>query len=622
MIKNIIATIALLLIVFPAVYSQAPAIEWQKCFGGIGPQGCYDAQVTTDGIIACGTIQSAANGDISTDTHGGGDFWIVNLDPSGTIIWDKTLGGTNDEIPHKIQQTSDGGYIVVGSTRSNNTGDVGSNHGGLDYWVVKLNNLGAIVWAKTFGGSNDDIAYGVQQTNDGGYIVCGESYSTDGDITAAHGDRDYWVLKLDSFGNLVWQKSLGGSGVDFFANSIKQTTDGGYIVTGGTSSTDGDVSNPNAVFGIAWIVKLNAGGSIEWQKTYGSLSTGEYGSGICQTNDGGYAATGTCYGNSGDVTGNHGLTDFWVIKLDALGNLIWQKSFGGTMLDEPKCIIQCSDGNLLVTGLTFSTNGDITGNNGNADYWVIKVSMTGSLIWQKTLGGSSGEFAMSISESADHGYVIGGSANSSNSGDVGTNHESGFGDYWIVKLVADVVPVKLTRFDAVAKGNDVICDWQTQMEQNSSYFIVERSKDAIFFNEAGSVRAGGNSSLPLNYSFTDKNILLADNNYLYYRLKMVDIDGTIEYSNIVAVKLKHSAALSVYPDPVVDKMALNFISDRNDKADLTIFNATGVKVYEHSIAIIKGSNTANVNVHSFPAGGYLIVLKGRNQYFARFIKNK
>lgn len=183
------------------------------------------------------------------------------------------------------------------------------------------------------------------------------------------------------------------------------------------------------------------------------------------------------------------------------------------------------------------------------------------------------------------------------------------------------MPVKLTKFDAIAKGNDVRCNWQTQIEQNSSHFIVERSNDAIHFNEAGIVRGAGNNSVPINYSFTDKKILLADYRYLYYRLKMVDIDGTYEYSDIVAIKLKLSSALSVYPNPVVSKMILGFISDRNDNSSLVVFNSTGIKVYEKSIEIIKGNNNIQLNINSLPAGAYFILLNGKNQYSTRFLKN-
>ena len=184
------------------------------------------------------------------------------------------------------------------------------------------------------------------------------------------------------------------------------------------------------------------------------------------------------------------------------------------------------------------------------------------------------------------------------------------------------MPVILSNFDAITKGQDVICEWETMQEQNSSHFIVERSNDGLHFIETGSVRAAGNSALPLHYNFTDKNILLTINDYLYYRLKMFDIDGSYKFSNIETVKLKHLSELSVYPNPVVDKVTLNFISAINEKANLVIFSSIGVKVYEQVLTINIGNNKVPVDTHSLSAGGYFIVLNGQKHYFASFIKNK
>ncbi len=162
------------------------------------------------------------------------------------ISWQKCFGGSKSEEAKSIQQTSDGGYIVAGYSASTN-GAVTENHGDSDYWVVKLNSTGNISWQKSFGGSYHDEARSIQQTSDGGYIVAGYSESTDGDVTGNHGDSDYWVVKLNSTGNILWQKSLGGSDDDE-ANSIQQTSDGGYIVAGYSQSTDGDVTGHHGSF--------------------------------------------------------------------------------------------------------------------------------------------------------------------------------------------------------------------------------------------------------------------------------------------------------------------------------------------------------------------------------------
>ena len=169
------------------------------------------------------------------------------------IEWQKSLGGTNDENAYSIQQTADGGYIAAGYSKSSN-GDVTGNHGFYDYWVVKLDGAGNIQWQKCLGGTSYDQAFSIQQTADGGYVVAGWSYSNDGDVTGNHGGDDYWVVKLDTAGIIQWQKSLGGTNDDY-AQSIQQTADWGYVIAGGSGSNDGDVTG-NHGGADYWIVKL------------------------------------------------------------------------------------------------------------------------------------------------------------------------------------------------------------------------------------------------------------------------------------------------------------------------------------------------------------------------------
>ncbi len=176
----------------------------------------------------------------------------------GSHKWEKSLGGSGNDIIYRgkrsIEQTSDGGYILAGESTSSD-GDVTGNHGGsYDYWIVKLDNTGAISWEKSLGGSDDDKPYSIEQTSDGGYIVAGQSLSTDGDVTGNHGNYDYWVVKLDNTGAISWQQSLGGSDYDI-AYSVEQTSDGGYAIAGGSYSIDGDVTGNHGAYDY-WIVKL------------------------------------------------------------------------------------------------------------------------------------------------------------------------------------------------------------------------------------------------------------------------------------------------------------------------------------------------------------------------------
>jgi hypothetical protein len=280
------------------------------------------------------------------------------------------LGGSSDEWASSIQQTFDGGYIVAGYTYSND-GDVSGNHGNRDGWVVKLDASGSLLWQKCLGGNSSDWARSIQQTSDGGYIVAGETHSNDGDVSGHHGNGDGWVVKLDASGNLLWQKCLGGSSYDS-VSSIQQTSDGGYIVAGSTYSNDGDVSG-NHGNDDSWVVKLDASGNLLWQKCLGG-SNWDYAESIQQTSDGGYIVAGITFSNDGDVSGYHGEGDGWIVKLDASGNLLWQKCLGGSYREWAYSIQQTSDGGYIVAGYTNSNDGDVSGNHGGEDGWVVKLA--------------------------------------------------------------------------------------------------------------------------------------------------------------------------------------------------------------------------------------------------------
>ena len=276
--------------------------------------------------------------------------------------------------------------------------------------------------------------------------MAGSTASTDGDVTGSHGGYgdsafDAWVVKLNATGGLVWQKCLGGSDRDG-ANAVQQTADGGYIVAGITVSTDGDVTG-NHGSSDAWVMKLNATGDPVWQRCLGGTSYDEANA-VQQTADGGYIVAGETRSADGDVTGNHGgYGDFWVVKLDATGSIVWQKCLGGSGEDIAHAIQQTADGGYLVAGSTQSTNGDVSGVHGGygytpVDVWVVKLDATGGLVWQKCLGGSSSDWAFAARQTADGGYIIAGETYSTD-GDV-TGFHGDYVDVWVVKLGAVLVP--------------------------------------------------------------------------------------------------------------------------------------------------------------------------------------
>jgi uncharacterized delta-60 repeat protein len=410
--------------------NKSAIIDWQKSLGGSDNDRAYYVQQTTDGGYIIAGYSHSNDGDVSGN-HGGPDYWIVKLTSTVEIDWQKSLGGSGEDWAYSIQQTTDGGYIIAGSSVSND-GDVSGNHGFSDYWIVKLTSTGDADWQKSLGGSGHDVAHFIQQTTDGGYIIAGHSNSYDGDVSGQHGKYDYWIVKLTSTGELEWQKSLGGSDSDY-AYSIQQTTDGGYIIAGYSQSIDGVISGEHGNYDY-WIVKLTSTGEIDWQKALGG-SDGDYAYSIQQTTDGGYIVAGSSTSDNGDVSGNHGNSDSWIVKLTSTGEIDWQKSLGGSDSDAASSIQQTTDGGYIVAGSSTSDDGDVSGNHGDFDYWIVKLTSTGEIDWQKSLGGSDSDAASSIQQTTDGGYIVAGSS-TSDDGDVSGHHgsEINSSDYWIVKI--------------------------------------------------------------------------------------------------------------------------------------------------------------------------------------------
>ena len=339
--------------------------------------------------------------------------------------WAKTYGGSNNDRAFSIQQTSDGGYIAAGYTES-------FGAGGRDIWVLKLDSNSTIEWQRAFGGSDDEWANSIQQTSDGGYIAAGISFSF------GAGSGDFWILKLDSTGNIEWQVTYGGSKKDY-AKSIQQTSDGGYIVEGQTYSFG---SGWNDI----WILKLSSVGEIEWQRTYGGRSD-EQAWWIQQTNDGGYIAAGVSF------SFGSGYSDFWVLKLDSEGNIEWLQTYGGRYNDGISVIQETSDGGYVATGFTdfFST--------GYSDIWILKLDSEGEMEWQRTYGGSNSDYGHFIQQTSDEGYIVSGCTFS---------FGNGSRDGWIVKLtsIGDI------EWQHTYGGSGYDCAHSIQQTSNRGYIAA------------------------------------------------------------------------------------------------------------------------------------------------------
>jgi|GEM_PF-2495780 len=410
-------------------YTFSVSLALSKCFGGIYNDYLNSIIQTSDGgYMAVGDMNST-DGDFSAN-HGDYDGWIIKVDSNGNKLWIKCFGGNSTDLLRSIIQTSDGGCIAVGYTKSSD-GDLSGSRDSLDGWIIKLDSNGNKLWSNCFGGSGNDYLNIIVQTADGGYIAAGETLSSDGDFSEHHGGyTDGWIIKLDSNGNKLWSKCFGGSDDDSLKGII-QLSDGGYIAIGSTMSTNGEFSEHNGGRTDGWIIKVSSAGNKLWSKCFGGNGN-DYLSNITQTSDGGYIAAGETSSTDGDFSGNHsGKTDGCMIKFDAADNKVWSKCFGGTDYDSLTDIIQTIDGGYMASGYAKSNDGDVSDSHGDYDGWIIKVNSSGNKEWSKCFGGSNIDYLYKLLQTSDNGFCTVGYTKS-NDGDVSGYHSNR--DGWILKL--------------------------------------------------------------------------------------------------------------------------------------------------------------------------------------------
>ncbi|MBL0050532.1 MAG: hypothetical protein IPP29_02910 [Bacteroidetes bacterium] len=395
--------------------------------------------VTTGGYLFGGTSFSNFSGDKSENSNGFEDYWIIKIDTLGNIVWQNTIGGSGHDMLTCIISTSNGGFLLGGWSDSPISGDkTVDSKGSYDYWILKIDSLGNIVWQNSIGGSSADYLSSISLSIDGGFLLGGYSASSiSGDKTeGCNGFWDYWVVKIDSVGNIVWENTIGGNSADYLI-SIASAPDGGFVLAGNSNSNISGDKTENCIGDIDyWAVKIDSLGTIIWQNTIGSNTT-DYLATIVNLLTGDYVLGGSSTANiSGDKTENsNGLSDYWVVKIDSLGKIVWQNTVGGNQDESLSAIVADPNGDLILAGSSNSNvSGDKTENRfGIADYWIIKFDSTGNILWQNTIGGN-GQNGLSAIVCDHYGdYVLGGYSNSNISGNKTENSNGGY-DNWIVKL--------------------------------------------------------------------------------------------------------------------------------------------------------------------------------------------
>ena len=436
-----------------------PGITWAKCFGGHETEIARQIVQTTDGGYLVLGSTTSWDGDVvglHDSVANFQDFWLLKLDASGGIVWKKCIGGSEKDFPTGIIKTKDGGYALCGYTWSTDRDAAGNiNFYSADFWVLKYSATDTLQWQHTYGGYQDDKAFSIAETTDGGYVVAGNTASPDGFVTGLHGMTDFWLVKIDSVGALKWQKCFGGSANET-ANAVVQTSDGGFVLCGSTNSSDSEVTGTRIDISgrnswDIWVVKTDTVGHLEWEKTYGG-SQNDYGYSITQNKDGGYTLFGkTDFGRND--SGYYFYDDYWLIKVDSAGTVLWQQGYGGSYYDEATTMTPCKDGGYLLAGNTWSDDREVSGNHGGFDAWLVKIDSIGKVEWKQCYGGTKDEVPYGVIETNDGGYAFVGSTNSYD-GDVSGLHGNCYydaaqndsvctTDFWVVKLDKFVPEAKL-----------------------------------------------------------------------------------------------------------------------------------------------------------------------------------
>ncbi|TKJ41065.1 hypothetical protein CEE37_05205 [candidate division LCP-89 bacterium B3_LCP] len=377
-----------------ATFAQ-PATSWTQTFGGSSVDLGKSVQQTTDGgfIIAGETVSYGA---------GGYDVYLVKTDASGNEQWSQTFGGNLNDYGYSVQQTSDGGYIIAGGTISYGAGMY-------DIYLIKTDASGNERWSQPFGGSDFEQGYSVQQTSDGGYIVVG------GSASFGAGSDDVYLIKTDASGNQQWSQTFGGSFSDW-GHSVQQTSDGGYIIAGITWSYGAGNWD-------VYLIKTDALGTEQWSQVFGG---GEYDYGyyVQQVGYNGYIIAGSSSSN-----GTAGGQDVYLIKTDAAGIEQWSQTFGGNDSDEGMSVQQTNDGGYIIAGSSSSN-----GTAGNQDVYLIKTNVAGIEQWSQTFGGNDSDEGMSVQQTSDGGYIIAGRTES---------FGSGSSDIWLIRLDSETGMIEL-----------------------------------------------------------------------------------------------------------------------------------------------------------------------------------
>lgn len=381
-----------------------------RVFGGSGADTGRSIIQTADGGLAILGFSESTDGDLQGKALAVNDYWLLKLDAHGTLEWSRTYGGSKDDVGQAVIQTSDGGYALTGYAMSDD-GDGSNNEGFHDNWVLRLDPQGEILWERSFGFSGHDHSYDILQTDDGGFFFIGfldltaaraDGFEGKGNYATLHGVGEFWCTKIDQRGELQWRYYFGGTNNDR-AHAVVPSPDGGFVMAGFSESEDFDITDPNGSYDF-WVVKVQADGQLVWQKNLGGTGI-DIAWDLTRSADGGYLVAGHSFSSDGDVSDPQGEADMWLVKLSEAGEFLWDASYGGAAFDAAESITPAADGGFYLTGSSRSSGDDLE-NAGENDLLIVKIGPDGATEWRRTYGGTGLDLGFDAVETSDGALMV------------------------------------------------------------------------------------------------------------------------------------------------------------------------------------------------------------------------
>ena len=392
-------------------------LNYIKSFGGSNDDEANDIINTSDGGFMVIGSSTSSDGLIQNKMGLESDIILMKFDSDKSIEWVKNYGGSRDDRGQSVVEVSGIGYALLGYSMSND-GDASSNEGFHDNWVILIDSKGDIIWEKSYGFSGHDHAYNIIKTKDGNLFFNGFL-----DVTASrglgstkkvgksikHGVGEFWCHKIDLEGNILWRKYFGGTNNDRSYDSV-ETSDGDFLIVGSSESNDIDISSPKGSYDI-WVIKLSSNGDLLWERSYGG-SKYETANSIIQSADKKIHILGSTLSNDKNISFQMGSSDFWLLTIDSDGNLLSEQTFGGSNFDKGKKIVIDSKDNLWLTGYSRSIDFDFSSNKGKNDAVLIQLSKNRILKEVFEIGAEGEDIANSLIHFNENEIIVAGYSDS------------------------------------------------------------------------------------------------------------------------------------------------------------------------------------------------------------------